>query len=93
MSVATLSPQQLQTLVRTGQVRTFPQERPVPRRRGVEFRDGRAKHWALLGQDDPIPATWDEAEQLTRHSSVCLDGAPPRSWDIVAVVERPGGVL
>ena len=93
MSITALSSQQLQTLVCTGQARRFSQARQVPCRRCVEFRDGRTKHWALLGQHDPIPTTWDEAERLTQHSSVCLDGRPPRSWDIVAVVERPGGAL
>lgn len=86
-NIATLSPQQMQTLVRTGQVRTYP--RPDrPKRRCVEFRDGGTRYWALIG-DAPAPQTWAEADQVA--GSVCLDNSCPRNWEIVAVVERPAG--
>lgn len=90
-NIATLAPQQLQTLVCTGQMRTGPRDRQAPRRRCVEFHDGGARYWALIG-DAPVPTTWAEAEQIA--GSVCLDNHCPRSWDVVAVVECPvGGVL
>jgi len=75
---------QIATLVRTGQVRTYPQP-DKPKRRCVEFRDGGARYWALIG-DAPAPRSWAEAEAVA--GSVCLDNYPPRAWEIVAVVER-----
>jgi len=88
-NIATLSPQELQTLIATGVVRTMRQ--PIPRRRCVEFRDGGARYWALIG-DAPVPTTWAEADEIA--GSVCLDSSCPRNWEIVAVVERPaGGVI
>jgi hypothetical protein len=88
-NIATLTPQELQTLITTGVVRTLPQ--PAPRRRCVEFRDGSACYWALIG-DAPAPTTWAEADEIA--GSVCLDNRCPSTWEIVAVVKRPaGGVL
>ena len=72
------------TLLRIGGARTYPRPDP-PLRRAVEFRDGRARYWALIG-DASASTTWAEAERVA--GSVCLDNHPPRSREIVAVVER-----
>ena len=69
-------------------LRPFLPAAPVTRR-CVEFREGRARYWALLGAHDPAPTTWDEAERLAT-GSVCLDSARPRNWEVVAVVTRGG---
>jgi len=63
----------------------FPTDAQLRARRAVEFVDGDARYWALIG-DAPAPETWEEAEKVA--GSVSLDGYPPRSWQVVATVSR-----
>jgi hypothetical protein len=83
------SQRDIETLVTTGKLERMPRPRPTaPRRVCVEFRDGTERRWALLDPDDPLPQTWERAEEATRYS-VCVH-KQPHSWHVVAVFERPG---